>query len=244
MSEFITEINQLLGTPAQKKLGTDLRELALQQHVVEHLHKRHLLGVLKRHGDKSNKGEQKSQSAVFAAYKKHNNRELGVFVLSGYDGNTLGMATVDPTPRLRKQKVSVLPPWLVPKMWQEDRSDVTNLGPEVCAWVAPGEGLEGGKVLTQAYKLLMQPNGPAQKFYEQHAKIHGVSKLDSVKAWTIEPLETQSWVHSAIRPSVQAEDPEKGYEKGYFDDGESVRVSPPTSLLYIARASNPESAIL
>ena len=230
MSKFVTEINQFLGTPEQKKLAKDLRAVVLEQQVTEHLLQRHLLGVLERHGDASADGEQKSQSSIFAAYKKHNNRELGVFVLTGHAGNTLGLATVDPTPRLRKLTLPVVPPRFVPKRWQHDKGSIASAGPEVCAWVAPGEGLEGGTVLTEAYKLLMRPDGPAQKFYEQHAKLHPGASLSNSQPWTIEPLESRSWVHSAIRSSGVAAMP----ERGYYDDGESLRVSPPTSILYIA----------
>jgi hypothetical protein len=234
---FITELNQYHSAADQNKLSMDLRELVLRQHVAEHLRERHLLGVLNRHGDTAKEGAQKSQSAVFTAYKMHNNRELGVFVLPGSDGNVIGLATVDPTPRLRKLMIPSLPPRLVPKRWQQDRTDVANAGPEVCAWVAPGEGLEGGKVLAKAYQLLMRPDGPAQKYYERHADLVGESGLEAQKAWTIEPLASRSWVQSAIRASGIDKDP----ERGYFDDGESLRVSPPVSFLYIA--SNPESAI-
>jgi hypothetical protein len=232
---FITELNQYHSAADQNKLSIGLRELVLRQHVAEHLRERHLLGVLNRHGDTSKEGAQKSQTAVFAAYKMHNNRELGVFVLPGSDGNVIGLATVDPAPRLRKLMIPILPPRLVPKRWQQDRSDVASSGPEVCAWVAPGEGLEGGKVLAKAYQLLMRPDGPAQKFYERHADLTGESCFDTPKAWTIEPLASQSWVHSAIRSSGIDKDP----ERGYFDDGESLRDSPPMSYLYIA--SNSES---
>lgn len=239
MSEHIIELNQFLGLPEQKKLGTDLRQLVLQQHVVEHLRQRHLLGVLNRHGDKSKDGEQKSQSAISAAYKKHNNHELGVFVLPDTDGKVIGLATVDPSPRLRKLTVPILPPRFLPKMWQQDRSDVASHGPEVCAWVAPGEGLEGGKILAKAYQLLMRPDGPALKFYKQHAKLHQVASSDTQEAWTLEPLDTPRWVQSAIRSSGTNEDP----ERGYFDDGESLRVTPPISYLYIASNSHSQSAV-
>lgn len=230
MSKFITKINQFVDLPDQKQLGIDLHRLVIQQYVTEHLHKRHLLGVIARYGDKSKEGEKKSQLSIFEAYKKHNKRELGVFVLSGSAGNTLGLATVDPAPRLRKLTGLVLPPRLVPKRWQQDRSDIARRGPEVCAWVAPGEGLEGGDVLNDAYKLLMQPDGPAQKFYQQHAKLNRGVTLEASQPWTIEPLQSSDWVHTAIRSSGVSTMP----ERGYYDDGESQKISPPVSFLYVA----------
>ncbi|MEO7364136.1 MAG: hypothetical protein ABIV43_01360 [Candidatus Saccharimonadales bacterium] len=192
-----------------------------KQHVVEHLRQRHLLGVLARHGAT----QAISGKYIEKARALHVAGELGVFVLSDETNAVVGMGTVDPSARLRRQRVQMLP-WLArgPVAY-----DIALHGPQVTAWVAPSEGQMGRRILTAAYRELANPDGVAAKFHDKYQASSAGDDDARSRAWTIEPLDAADWVRASIRDA--------GFQRldtGYYDDGQSRRVEPPRATLYQA----------
>jgi len=237
MSEHVIPLKDFPDAAQQTHIGETLHTLVKRKNVAEHLRERHLLGVLRRHGEEA-KGGISAQN-IYKAYKLHNELELGVFVLNSYEYTPMGLATVDPFAGLRYQPFArkrlpfteltqpiILPPGLARGPLQKT---VSVPGPQVCAWVAPGFGQEGLEILTQGYTALADPNGIARSFYE----LASTETEDDVRAWTIEPQQSPDWIRTALSRS--------GFrrigEPRYFDDGESRRLPPPAASYYEVTAS-------
>lgn len=224
MSENIIPISLETTYLQQCLLAENINESVQQPDFAKLLKTRHLIGLLKSHSGKVSQSEQN----VFTAYKLHQEGALGVFVLKSAD-IFVGMATVDPSPKLRKQKIG-----LMPKFVKEPLSTLVSVnGPEIKAWINPALDSLSEQHLASAYRELSQPNGIAKKQFEKYLYAQpGVT--EPIQAWTIEPQDTPPWIHHAIQKAGFNHDPTR---TGLYDDGESRRHSPPPSRLYIAASS-------
>ena len=221
--EFVQAITSVIDA---NSVGVALNTLLQQDHVRAHLRERHFLGVLARHGQTVDQ----SLRTITKARQIHRNNEIGVYALLGYNERAIGMATVDPSPRLKRQRLQVSP--LLAK--GPLAYDIITTGPQVSAWVAPGKGREGGEVLTAAYRLLSDPSGPAKQFFVRYVELSGLEQDSEAQAWAIEPQQSPDWVRRSIRAAGYAR-----VDFGYYDDGESKRVAPPLSGLYLHQLDTP-----
>lgn len=210
------------------QLGTELHDLVRRRDVADHLRTRHQLGALARYGARRT-DETRSQRSVFDDYKMNANNQLGIFVVTAKNDTTLGLATLNPAARLARLRLPLLPARLVPSFLHQDKSDVASTGPRLKAWLNPSLGTESAEVLSYTYKALMQPDGPAHRFYEHYAQLHELP-LSTIRPWTTEPVESPLWVKDAITSSgLLATE-----EDGRYYDGESDLVAPPQARLYRA----------
>lgn len=217
MPEIIVPMTQIQDTAKVAEFAREINALVKTPEMTHQLRTRHLLGVLARHSGDADS----SFRHVSRARNAHYARELGVFALFGNNDVVLGMATVDPDARLRRQRLN-MPPFIArgPAAY-----NIHTRGPEVAAWAVPGAA--GSRALAEAYKQLSSPEGPASALYELYATDHNLKGTEAVLAWTIEPLDTPPWVHKAIQAG--------GFERqdrGHYDDFESRTSAPPMSAFY------------
>lgn len=221
MSENIIPISFETTFQQQCHLAEDINGSVRQPDFAKLLKTRHLIGLLKSHSGKVSQSEHN----VFTAYKLHQEGALGVFVLKSAD-SFVGMATVDPCPKLRKQKIGLTPKFAKGPL----STPVLVNGPEITAWINPLLDPFSSRHLASAYRELSQPDGIAKKQFEKYLYTQpGVT--EPIQAWTIEPQDTPPWIHHAIQKAGFSHDPNK---TGLYDDGQSRRYSPPPSRLYIS----------
>ncbi len=218
-----TRFIQPLGQVADRnKVGATLYGLATRDMVQEQFRKRHQLGMLARYG----KTVEHSLRILNSDTDLHRSEQLGTFILNGYDGQTIGMATVDPAARVRRQRLQIAP--FLAKGFLSYA--IATHGPKVTAWVAPGTGKEGGEVLSAAYRVLADPNGPARQYFDTYVELEDLDIAPTPQAWTLEPQQAPDWTKQSIRAA--------GYERvdiAYFNDHTSSTSVPPISGLYVAR---------
>lgn len=185
---------------------------------LELLRSRHMVKIRKQYEGRLKTAE----NSVHAARRLHTASVLGVYTLRFRD-RYVGLATVDPQPKLHRQLIS-----LPPRLARGPLNHGLSLpGPKVSVWVAPTHGLDGLNNLAAVYRQLKDPQGLARPFYDRFS-----AETDQpVRAWTIEPLDAPQWIHAAIS---QAGFQGGLSDVGHYDDGESRRHAPPVSRLYIA----------
>ncbi len=215
-TEFVHSITSI---PDTNIVGAALDVFIHQDGTQNLLRQRHMLAMLARHGSKV----EQSLRTIDKEKGLHRSSQLGVFVLTGYDQQPVGMATVNPLAKLKRQRVQ-LPPYLAKGPLSYP---IVTHGPKVSAWVAPIFGERGTEVLTAAYRLLSDPEGPAKHIFETYVALESLDIAPPPQAWTIEPLQSPDKIRRAIRMA--------GFQKvdaGYYDDHSSARVSPPIAALY------------
>lgn len=222
MTTLVQPLGNINNTGKQGMIGSILYQHVRQPVVANQLRDRNLRRVLRHHSGT----EKESMNEVFKAYKLHQDKVLGVFVLKVADA-VIGMATVDPTPILKKLRFEI-PPRFAKGLLAEP---VEMNGPQVTAWINPTTVPDATQSLSAVYRQLKDANGPAKTQFDIYRNSHTEITADLIQAWTVEPFDSASWVHSAIKSA--------GYincraDVGYFDDGVSGRHSPPSSRLYIA----------
>lgn len=222
MALEIIPLGNIVENGELTRIALTINSLVNKEQTRQFLQSRHLLGVIARHEGRVSNSEQ----AVSSARRLHTSGKLGVYVLK-QEARYVGMATVDPSPVLRKQIIAVPPKFAFGPLSRA----IELPGPEVSAWVAPGHGPAGLNNLTQAYRELSVPNGIAKKQFEQFADTQPDANDEGMSAWTIEPYDAPQWVHTAIRRSGFDTD---ARHAGLHDDGESKKYAPPMSRLYIA----------
>ena len=224
MSEFVTPIDLYLGADEQVVLADQLKAIVSEPETTRHLYTRNLYSEVTSFGKGAK--SQDTYQTVFRAYKDHTNAVRGTFVLTGYEQQVVGLARIYPNTVLSRHKLPVVLPRLIGRLATDF---IDTDGPLLRAWLAPGEGNEGGVVVRNAYRELANPKGIAKKFYDKHMLLNDTPGPESARPWTIESLDSPNWIHRAISATLA-----DTHVSGKFDDGSAKLFAPGQSKLYIA----------
>lgn len=195
------------------------------------LRQRYLVGVLRRYGEKA----ANPIGSIENAQHNHEDGALQAFTVISETGKLAGMATIYPDLQLTRLRLPIprgvsdqvaevstigklnvrRSTQIVARLLKQNETFLPFANPNVFAWT----GSSHKKYLSLAYRGLM-------------ARVRDLPHQQAgLQPYTIEPNRSPAWVHTSIVLAKLLP-----IARGWFDDQESRRLSPPRSTLYTTLA--------
>jgi hypothetical protein len=227
MTELVP-LSRYMGSYDQEIAAESIRELVCDPEVRGQLQAHNFLGMIRQFAPSNSEAVAQFRKSRISTARSEN----AAYTILGDKQHIVGFARVSAKFALKKQRLSyfALPPRLAIGPLA---TSIPIDGPEVTVWTNEGGDGEHRK---NAYKQLLEPLGLADSVYasfkqRQTSKPYRAPLIKPSNVWTIEPLESATFFHAAIRTAGLVET-----GRGIYDDGQSVRLfppeMPPISILY------------